>query len=644
MIVSSNVNAQKKVWVKFGDQATMENDAYSAAIFYELALNKDTSDYKLLFKYGTALTSYQNFNKALPVFLQLKTKVTLAEYPLLDYQIAVIYKQAGNYKKSNEFYKSFVNYSTQKTELEYLKAKNELANYDKVLLLLKDTASTKIKNLTGNVNTGESEFAPVLINDSTLLFSSLRASKKDENGIVLDSNYSSKLYLANKQDSSWMFKKALNDTGFTQKSIANATFNLQKTEIYFSQCGQFNHCQIYVAKWENGILSNVKKLPETVNAPEFNTTHPVLIERYNKKYLLFSSNRFGGKGGMDLWISEFQKEWTAPKNLGKLINSPGNEITPFYSNSDSTLYFSSDWHYNLGGFDVFKSKGSLPLNWSEPINLGIPYNSSLNDLYFSQKDSSNGFVTSSREGSQTDKDAVCCNDIYEFNNLVALPSLLVKVDSVKETIIDNPVVASNSIDPFKFPLTVYFHNDIPNPDSWEKTTTLNYETTYQEYLALKPQYKNLYSAPFQNAIKENAIASVDSFFINHAEKGYADLLYFTQKLIVELEKGNSVELLLKGFASPLTKTDYNVNLSLRRISSIINYLSQYQNGILIPFINGTATNKAKLSFVKNPNGEYKSQKGVSSNYYDVRNSIYNPAAALERRVEVEARFMDSRNK
>ena len=54
-----------------------------------------------------------------------------------------------------------------------------------------------------------------------------------------------------------MFKMVINDTGFTQKSIANATFNLQKTEIYFSQCGQFNLCQIYVAKWENGVLKAV---------------------------------------------------------------------------------------------------------------------------------------------------------------------------------------------------------------------------------------------------------------------------------------------------------------------------------------------------------------------------------------------------
>lgn len=641
LCISFNLSAQKKVWIKFGDQAMQENDAYSAAKFYDLALEGDTNDHKLLFKYALALASYQNNKKALPIFLQLKPKVKLADFPLIDYQIAGIYKQMGNYQKSNEYYKNFAAYFTQKTDFEYLKAKNELSNYDKVLALLNDTAKLKISTLKGTVNTGAAEYAAVLFNDSTLLFSSLRATETEENGIVLDSNYSSKLYLAQKKDSIWLMSKVLSDTGYVQKSIANASFNKAKTEVYFSLCGQFSACQIYSAKWKDGVLSDFKKLPESINAVESSSTHPNVVEINNKTYLLFSSNRGGGKGGMDLWVSEYQKDWSSAKNLGKLVNSPGNEVTPFFDEVLNELYFSSDWHYNLGGFDVFKSRGDFPINWSAPINLGLPYNSSFNDLYYSQKDTLNGFITSSREGSITEKDAVCCNDIFEFNKIVEIPKIAME-DTVKTDSISDNLITSKDDDIYKFTLKVYFHNDIPNPDSWNPSTNLNYETTYKEYVALKLKYKYLFGEPYANPKKQEAMAAVDEFFTNYVEKGYSDLIYFSNKLVEELEKGNSVQLLLKGFASPLTKTNYNVNLSLRRIKSIINYLSQYQNGVLLPYIEGTADNKALLTFIRNPNGEFKAQKDVSSDFFDVRNSIYNPAAALERRVEVEARFMEGK--
>lgn len=110
---------------------------------------------------------------------------------------------------------------------------------------------------------------------------------------------------------------------------------------------------------------------------------------------------------------------------------------------------------------------------------------------------------------------------------------------------------------------------------------------------------------------------------------------FTPLLLKELETGKSITLTIKGYASPLSKTDYNVNLTLRRISSLINYLEEYENGILAPYINGTAENEAKLSFVKVPFGEYQSNE-ISDDLEDKRNSVYSPAAALERKIEIIA--------
>ena len=110
---------------------------------------------------------------------------------------------------------------------------------------------------------------------------------------------------------------------------------------------------------------------------------------------------------------------------------------------------------------------------------------------------------------------------------------------------------------------------------------------------------------------------------------------FTPLLNKELEDGKTVTLTIKGFASPLSKSDYNVNLTLRRVSSLINYLSEYEDGLLLPYINGTAENGAKLEFIKVPFGEYQSAT-ISDDLKDKRNSVYSPGAALERKIEIIA--------
>ena len=93
--------------------------------------------------------------------------------------------------------------------------------------------------------------------------------------------------------------------------------------------------------------------------------------------LFFSSNRRGGKGGFDIWYSVANEKGEFGKaiNCGTKINTSGDEITPLYSEDTKTLYFSSDYHPNAGGFDVFKSKGNQN-KFNKVQNIGFPVNSS----------------------------------------------------------------------------------------------------------------------------------------------------------------------------------------------------------------------------------------------------------------------------
>ena len=90
-------------------------------------------------------------------------------------------------------------------------------------------------------------------------------------------------------------------------------------------------------------------------------------------------------------------------------------------------------------------------------------------------------------------------------------------------------------------------------------------------------------------------------------------------------KGQNIELTIKGFASPLAKTDYNVKLTGRRITSLINYLREYDKGQFNEYIDATAENGGTLSFNKIPFGEYTASKLVSDNVNDTKNSVYSRA-------------------
>ena len=119
------------------------------------------------------------------------------------------------------------------------------------------------------------------------------------------------------------------------------------------------------------------------------------------------------------------------------------------------------------------------------------------------------------------------------------------------------------------------------------------------------------------------------------EEGFDKLKEFNYILIKLLREGYEIELTVKGFASPLNSSDYNVNLSKRRVNSIVNYYKKVDDGLYNPYIDGTAE-KGKLTIIEEAFGENNSQSFVSDDRKDARNSIYSPWAAEERRVQLIA--------
>ncbi len=149
---------------------------------------------------------------------------------------------------------------------------------------------------------------------------------------------------------------------------------------------------IYYAENINGTWTPIKKLNRNINT-KFYESHAAISPDGRKLY--FTSNREGGIGGLDIYVSQKDtlNDWGPAKNLGNKINTVFNEDTPFITLNDSLLYFSSEGHSGMGGYDIFRSR-SEGSAWEDPENLGFPVNSTDDDRFFQPfNNDENGFYS-----------------------------------------------------------------------------------------------------------------------------------------------------------------------------------------------------------------------------------------------------------
>ena len=611
----------QKQYERFGDKSYEEGDYYGASIYYKTALKLEDSNLGVMYKYAECLRLYNEYTKAEKYYETIFEKDALSEFPESLFRLAEMQKFNGNYEQAGKHFSKYYKTTRRKSTFFGKKAKHEIKACKFAKRLVLDSSEVIISNAGDLLNTFDSEFSPVFIDDSTIYFSSLRSDKIKKNNEVKDKEYFIKIFKASRNGGSWettgIIDEVINNPAF---HAANGTFSLDKKRFYFSRCTADLKCNLYVSELDGGQWQEPEIL--TINQEGFTTTQPHITMINKKEVLLFASDRPRGKGKMDIWYSIFtnkNKQFSNPRNLGKKVNSIDNEISPFFDIENKTLYFSSEWHYGLGGFDVFKSKGGFKPQ--APENLGPPVNTSVNDFYYTLDSKKEyGFLTSNRKGSFAQKGETCCNDIYLFE----FPKEPVEV----------PVYVSLEELNKYLPVTLYFHNDEPNPKSRDIITEHNYLKTYEEYSAMTATYQEEYSKGMIGEEKVKAEGDIVSFFEDYVDKGAADLELFTELLLKELEKGQEIELTVKGYASPLAKTDYNVNLTLRRISSMLNFMKEHEGGIYIPYLNHTADNGGSLNLVKIPFGEYTADQTVSDNIHDQKNSIYSRKAGLERKIEI----------
>ena len=179
------------------------------------------------------------------------------------------------------------------------------------------------------------------------------------------------------------------------------------------------------------------------------------------------------------------------------------------------------------------------------------------------------------------------------------------------------------------PLTLYYHNDEPDANSREMTTAKSYGETFLGYYNMQGEYLAA-SDPLPDNDNSNFRDSISAFFETQLRGGYEKLQEFSPLLYNYLQNGYGMELVLRGFASPLAETEYNRILTSRRISAVINHFYKYQNGLFRDYIT-----KGQLRIRVEPNGEDKTTYGASDDFKNKKKSIYSLRAMKERRIEIQ---------
>ncbi len=570
---------------------------YFAAIEMAEAYQKRMPQKKLVkLKLAKLYLQSRNYATALSYYQELLNN-GFDNDPEVHFNTALALKQTGNYQAAvdlfNTFKKKFK--PSRKNREFFSNLESELLGSQQALSFANDT-NMQVVNAGTGVNYPHVDFAPFPIGDNELMYASLRESSAQ---FDIDNPQLRQFYLVKKTGESdyqnLLFPFDFNDS---TSHCGNGSFSNDGRFFVYSKCpvsksGKVSPCQLHWSIKVDDVWTKSVPVPGNINVPTFTSSYPCFgKDSKGNLVLYFSSNRPGGKGGMDLWYSVFEKEqvkFKNPKNCGKELNTPRDEISPFCMPEKKVLFYSSNGLPGFGGLDIFKTEGELR-RWNSPKNLGTPLNSSTDDLqYIERKNSGSGYIVSNRPGGQALENGTCCDDIYEFSNKKDLSVILLG------TVIENTELAQGHT--FDQPGSIGLYLDINSKLVLVDKQTLPSPINFKFTLELNAKYRIIAERPGflkgSKSISTYGISHTDTIYSTPVIRALSDAPVVVKNIYYPFDKdyltAQSKEILdttifklmsdnpeiiveIGSHTDGLGTIQYNDDLSQRRAQSVVNYL------------------------------------------------------------------------
>jgi outer membrane protein OmpA-like peptidoglycan-associated protein/tetratricopeptide (TPR) repeat protein len=375
---------------------------------------------------------FSEYDEALPIFMQLLSKDP--DNAKFCYRIGICYyysptsrplsvpyferalKMPGMDKNSDLLlhaglaYLSVNRFTDAKSCFELFRAKSD-PSYDPTVAprmisycengekFWKNPRRVRVRNLGRNINSPWPDYAPVITNDEAqLLFTSKRpgttGGRRDENGYYYEDIYQAKNLANKKWSESGRYDTTYQAPKFgpfrfffaRAENVSQINTNDHDGSIATSPAGNdlfiYRYGDIWEAGWNGSRWEKPKKLHQDIDARS--SVEPSLCLSPDGNTIYFISDRKGGFGGKDIWTCRKQSDgnWGKPENLGPKINTSLNEESPFVTKDGKTLYFSSEGHNSMGGYDVFTASMGDDGSWNAPENLGAPVNNGGDDVFY----------------------------------------------------------------------------------------------------------------------------------------------------------------------------------------------------------------------------------------------------------------------
>ncbi|TCD12505.1 hypothetical protein EZ449_00190 [Pedobacter frigidisoli] len=598
-------NAQYVVnYKKIADTYFENKDYYAASTFYKKALKitgdstqavlpygkerKSGTDEKVIEDYEGSIFNlaessrlYREFNEAEKYYGVAITFTNTRFRKALFYYAESLRAN----KKFTQAITSFQDYIKKNPGDIFVKdAEKEIESCKFAMEEMRFPRMVQVKKLPSNVNGLGSNYAPLKINNE-FYFTSSRpitiAGKKDivktEAGEVQVSTKSNpfinNIYTTKSELSATDISVKMMDINFPKNmEVAAASFTPDGNTAYFTVWADKGNYSIYSSKKTGDKWTNPLPLGLEVNSKDFNASQPFVTS--DGRYLLFSSDRSGGYGKFDIWFCTLREDGTLgqPVNLGGSINTEDDERAPYYNVLTKKLLFSTDGRIGLGGLDFFEAEGDL-INWTKPKNLGFPFNSSKDDIYFTAADEkgTKGYISSDRESS-------CCLEIFEVKKEFFTVSGILSDCKTKKPLPDANVTLSNvegeqkmtTVLDGKYEFKVDSKRPIKLTFAKDNYFAISKNYAYEELAKADTLiYRDYCLSPFKLGIPivlDNVYYEFDSADLTEPSKKVLDFL------VPIMEDNTEMEIELGAHTDNVGTDEYNLVLSNKRAQSCVDYL------------------------------------------------------------------------
>jgi outer membrane protein OmpA-like peptidoglycan-associated protein/tetratricopeptide (TPR) repeat protein len=464
--------------------------------------------------------------------------------------------------------------------------------------LLQSDLKVNLEN--SDINTRYEDFSPVYYQNDQVVFASSRGGSKlvnrkwNGNRQPFLDLYKADLSSDNTLSNVTKFDKNVNK----KYHDAPATFNKEgdymivTRNVYGEKNLQDNKLMLYQSHLE---YENYWTDPEALPFNSINYSCGQASLTPDGRTMYFVSDMPGGYGGTDIYkvIRNADGSWGSPENLGKEINSEGNEMFPYYDEKGGYLFFSSNGWPGLGGLDIFVSKVRKGGGYTTPLNLGTPINSNKDDFSFIYKDDGSGFLSSNRSGGKGD------DDIYGFRNLKGFQ------DKIEDCNISGTITDRHTQEPLDFAKVILYNQKgeklgivetepdgkyiFPidcggvyklrvsrygyQPQSAEiDTKTFDTPDIVKDFALVKPDEEYTASGE-KKKLCDYKIAplyyDLDKYYIRYNDKVRLD------KIIELMNKYPEMVLEVASHTDARASKPYNVILSKNRTNSVVNYLVEH---------------------------------------------------------------------